>query len=292
MNAQTSTAEILAPNAEIPRMSHPTVAHYDLDVDFFKSFLDPYLKYTCGLFDDKHRDLDGAAQNMLDFLISSAKIGPTSRILEVGSGWGSMLRRLCEQGLGSNYVGISPSGRQNAFIRREIADVPLIEGSFESLVMDDLGRFDAIFLVGSFCHLSDKKAQLSRLKRLLNPGGRIVIEDSFFLSEELFQRHAHDPRTEYLQKQVFGYAEIPSLSGFADMTRNAGLRIASMLDTTDDYERTIAAWLARLTSATVTDKALAKSFTTYLGIAQAGWNYTTSNYVAVLERLPTKVKQV
>jgi hypothetical protein len=35
---------------------------------------------------------------------------------------------------------------------------------------------------------------------------------------------------------------------------------------------------------------LRDSFTKYLSIAQAGWNYTTSNYVAVLEPLPRREK--
>lgn len=267
---------------------HPTVAHYDLDVPFFQSFLDPYLKYTCGLFDKDHRDLDAAAQNMLDYLIDVGKVQASSRVLEIGSGWGSLIKRLRERELGHDYVGISPSGRQNSFIQSAIAPVPLIEGCFEDLSLEQLGRFDAIFLIGSFCHLSAKQEQLSRLRQLLNPGGRLVIEDSFFLSERLFRAHAQDPRTQYLQRDVFGYAEIPSLSAFTDMVRTAGMRVASLLDTTDDYDQTITVWLDRLSNSPSHFANLSHSFTKYLNIAQAGWNYTTSNYVAVLERLPSK----
>lgn len=268
---------------------HPTVQHYDVDVDFFKIFLDPYLKYTCGLFDAEHRDLDGAATNMLDYLIRSAGISRTSRVLEIGSGWGSLVRRLRET-VGCEYIGMSPSGRQNDYIQSAIAPVRLIEGCFEEYAAETLGHFDAIFLVGSFCHLSSKPEQLIRLRRLLKPGGKIVIEDSFFLSEDLFRKHAHRPETEFLQKQVFGYAEIPSIAGLADMTRAAGLRIDSLKDTTDDYAATIAIWLERLAAAPAQYRHLTDTFVKYLQIAQAGWNYTTSNHVAVLKALPGRNK--
>jgi cyclopropane-fatty-acyl-phospholipid synthase len=268
---------------------HPTVRHYDIDADFFKTFLDPYLKYTCGLFDAAHPDLESAATNMLDYLIRSARISNSSRVLEIGSGWGSMVRRLRET-VGCEYVGMSPSGRQNAYIRSEIAPVQLIEGCFEELGCEALGRFDAIFLVGSFCHLSAKPEQLTRLRRLLRPGGKIVIEDSFFLSEDLYRKHAQRPETEFLQRQVFGYAEIPSLAGFSDMARAAGLRISTLKDTTDDYATTIAIWLDRLAAAPEGYRHLTDTFVKYLQIAQMGWNYTTSNYVAVLEALPVRNK--
>lgn len=273
--------------SKVQSMPHPTVAHYDIDSGFFKMFLDPYLKYTCGLFDAEHQNLDGAAQNMLDFLIRSAAVTKSSRVLEVGSGWGSLVRRLTET-VGCAYVGISPSSRQNDYIRREIAPVQLLEGSFEELSLDALGRFDAVFLVGSFCHLSAKPEQLVRLARLLRPGGKIVIEDSFFLSEDLYQKHAKRPETEFLQRQVFGYAEIPSLARFSDMTRRAGLRIRSLTDTTDDYAKTIAIWLDRLAEAPESYRHLQEIFVKYLQIAQSGWNYTTSNYVVVLESLPAR----
>ena len=73
---------------------HPTESHYDMDIDFFRSFLDPYMKYTSGLYTTGNESLELACEQMLDLIIDSAKLPEKSNILEIGSGWGSLIRRI------------------------------------------------------------------------------------------------------------------------------------------------------------------------------------------------------
>ena len=72
-----------------------TNKHYDLSPEFFAQFLDPYMKYTSGLFHGDESP-EAGAQNMLDRHISFLKFYNQPRILEVGPGWGSLISRLQE----------------------------------------------------------------------------------------------------------------------------------------------------------------------------------------------------
>lgn len=38
-------------------MLNETVKHYDMEVEFFQEFLDPYMKYTSGLFESETDEL-------------------------------------------------------------------------------------------------------------------------------------------------------------------------------------------------------------------------------------------
>jgi len=267
--------------------SNATTMHYDNDVRFFQSFLDPYMKYTSALFRGKDETLDQAIVNMLDELVSSGGVKEGSRVLEIGCGWGSLLRRLRERFSSVRYEGISPSEVQNAFIAREIApDARLFTQEFESWTPDAEGAYDAVFLIGSFCHLRDKRQQLGRVRDLLAPGGRVVVEDTFFLSEPLYQKHKDHALTRFVQRDIFGFAEVPSLAAYCDMCRETGLKITRMLEHTDSYAHTIGTWMGRLAQLDAATFPLAGAYVDYMRVFQRGWNRTIGNYIVVMQRLP------
>jgi cyclopropane-fatty-acyl-phospholipid synthase len=266
-------------------MLNDTVKHYDMEVDFFKTFLDPYMKYTSGLFESEADQLEVATQRMLDTIIDSAKIRPGMSVLEIGPGWGALLKRLQERDLICDYVGISPSHTQNSYIRsfcrhRE----SLITSTFESADLANQS-FDAIVLIGSFCHLEDKGEQLQRMRNLLKPKGSIIIEDTFFVSKNTFDQHADLEATRFVQKSIFGFAEILSLSEQFDQIAQVGLKVASMLEHSDSYKQTIKCWIKNLKGLNVHEHPGARDFIKYMTIAQRGWNHTTQNHLLVLNHM-------
>lgn len=265
-------------------IQHPSALHYNIDHNFFSSFLDKYMKYTSGLYLSKQEDLNTASTQMLDFLIDSSSISDDSRILEVGSGWGSLLKRITDKEIDCVYEGISPSESQNQYIRSlGFPNSTIFDATLEGKDLEK-GKYDAIFLIGSFCHLHKKEQMLDKLKRSLSKGGRIVIEDTFFITDSMFHKHRNDPRTEFLQKQVFGFAEIQSLSTFFNCIDRVNLRLKSSVDLTDSYRMTIETWIERIECQDNISKDLTETFLNFLRIALAGLNYTISNHVIVLEQ--------
>ncbi|KAI0688988.1 S-adenosyl-L-methionine-dependent methyltransferase [Cytidiella melzeri] len=84
--------------------SHSNIsAHYDLGNDMFKTFLSKDMTYSCPIFPslDRRSKLRGlpvddsealydAQMRKLRHIIEKAKICPGDRVLEIGSGWGSL----------------------------------------------------------------------------------------------------------------------------------------------------------------------------------------------------------
>lgn len=269
-----------------PKNVNETIVHYNEDPEFYRSFLDPYMKYTSGLY-LANESLEKACVNMLDRIIQSAYLPQNATVLEIGPGWGSLLKRLDELRPDVAFVGVSPSRVQNDFIRQNVSTkAELSTSTFES---EDFGsrQFDTIFLVGSFCHLKNKLDALHKMKKLLKPNGRIIIEDSFFLSQALYEKHANHPATKFVQQDVFGFAEIPSLAAMLDTISATQLRLESTLEHSDSYRKTIAEWQRRLSQFTSFSKP-AERYVAYMNVFQAGWDYTIANHLMVLKAAPSR----
>lgn len=266
-------------------MLNETVKHYDMEVGFFQKFLDSYMKYTSGLFESEHDALEVATQRMLDAIIEAGKIRPGSRVLEIGPGWGAMIKRIRERNIICDYVGVSPSQVQNDYISSFCGDrESLVTSTFESF--DYAGpQLDTIVLIGSFCHLQNKQRQLERMRDLLAPEGCIVIEDTFFVSRDTHQSHGDLEATRFVQEKIFGFAEILSLSEQIEQISNANLKITYMLEHSNSYKYTIGRWIQNLKQVDAQEYPSARDFIKYMTIAQRGWNRTTQNHLLVLKKM-------
>ena len=270
-------------------MKHETTKHYSQEAALFEGFLDPYMKYSSGWFADWDEPLDAAVLRMLDKILDTSGIRDGSRILEIGNGWGSLLKRLRERFADVDYTGVNPSRVQLAWIAAHVdTSATAINAPFEE-VMDALdGPFDAVFMVGALCHMKDKQAVMDRVAALLAPDGRLVVEDTFFLSEALYQAHAARSETKYVQDTIFGYAHVHSLARHHDELRNAGLQVLRAETNSDHYARSIEIWTDRLKTMDPDRWPLAAHFIAYMDVFQRGWNYTICNQLQTVGRLPER----
>ena len=85
--------------------------HYDLSNDFFATFLDPSMTYSCGLFKNPGESLEQAQRNKLQTIISKAGITSKDHVLEIGCGWGSFAIAAVRQ-TGCRVTGITISREQ------------------------------------------------------------------------------------------------------------------------------------------------------------------------------------
>lgn len=266
-------------------MLNKTVRHYDLEVEFFQAFLDPYMKYTSGLFNSAGDDLTEACQRMLDAIIECGNIRPGAAVLEVGPGWGSLLKRMKERNLVCDYTGVSPSEVQNQYVRKFSGiKERLYTSTFEDFHYDGQ-PLQSIVLIGSFCHLQNKRQQLQRMAELLARDGVIVIEDTFFVSNQKYLTQAEVDATRFVQEEVFGFAEILSLPEQMEQISSAGLKVASMLEHTNSYKYTINHWIKKLRQIDPVRFPNSRAFIKYMQIAQRGWNHTIQNHLLVLKRI-------
>jgi cyclopropane-fatty-acyl-phospholipid synthase len=93
------------------------IAHYDVGNEFFRLWIGPDLIYSCALFEGDD-DLERAQLRKLDHHIEAAGAVGASRVLEVGCGWGALMRRMVTHAGVKHVVGLTLSPSQASWVRQ------------------------------------------------------------------------------------------------------------------------------------------------------------------------------
>jgi 2-polyprenyl-3-methyl-5-hydroxy-6-metoxy-1,4-benzoquinol methylase len=161
------------------------------------------------------------ARHRLDQLRPS--IGPVPRrILDLGCGYGFLADALAAEG--HDVTGIDPDFRAIHAARARQGGAHFICGGIDSLE-DSVGQFDWILLYHVLEHLPHPVESLTRLRRLLRPGGQLLIEVPNLLN----------PDQGFLAR--FHRAHVVHFSGLglAEAARRAGLTPTTPLDPTSTH---------------------------------------------------------
>ncbi len=104
--------------------------------------------------------------------VDLAGLGPDDRFLDLGCGAGAAMERAVATG--AAVAGVDPSP---AMVERATKRVPTAEvavGSAESIPFPD-DRFTVVLTVASYHHWADTEAGFAEIRRVLAPGGRLLI---------------------------------------------------------------------------------------------------------------------
>lgn len=123
-----------------------------------------------------------AADDTAGFLLPHLR--PGMRLLDCGCGPGSITLGLARSVTPGEVVGIDigESQVETARTRAREEGIPNAHfqtGNITSLPFDD-GSFDAVFVNAVLCHVSDPRAVLGEMKRVLKPGGLLAARDTDF----------------------------------------------------------------------------------------------------------------
>ncbi|MEA2842491.1 MAG: cyclopropane-fatty-acyl-phospholipid synthase [Actinomycetota bacterium] len=153
--------------------------HYEADPEFWLCFLDEDVHgYSHGFFDNDEEALEPAMVRKLDYAIEACRLGPGSRVLDVGAGWGAFVAHAGRRGIEVTALTISPESRRfvAGIIERENLPCSVIEEHlFEH---QGRGLYDAIVVLGVTEHLPHYTATLREFQRLLKPGGRVYLDSA------------------------------------------------------------------------------------------------------------------
>jgi cyclopropane-fatty-acyl-phospholipid synthase len=228
--------------------------HYDLNNDFYALWLDGSLTYSCALWDGPEDTLEQAQLRKLDYLVGQANAGGASRVLDIGCGWGSLLRRLSEQYEVGQVVGLTLSPAQAAFIASR--DDPRHDARIEHWAEHEPSEpYDAVISIGAFEHFADygvtreqRVATYRRFfeacRRWLPLGGRLVVQTISKGSNVRLDRETlSDAR--FVVDRIFPGSELPWPSEILEASERR-FELVSARNDADDYRRTTQAWLDRL----------------------------------------------
>jgi cyclopropane-fatty-acyl-phospholipid synthase len=263
--------------------------HYDLSNDLFSSFLDETMMYSSAVFDTDaseapiaNQELMPAAQRRkLDHLLDRCAVGPGSRVLEIGTGWGELAIRAAMRGATVHTVTISREQRALAIERIaeagladrvtvELCDYREIPASHNDSV-DAIVSIEMIEAVGE----SYWPAYFSTLDRLLAPGGRIGLQAITMRHERLV---ATRKTYTWMHKYVFPGGLIPSVKAIEDVCRrHTRLRVQDLRGFGQHYAHTLRLWRERFNANTARvaalgfDEPFRRTWNLYLAYCEAGF---------------------
>lgn len=107
------------------------------------------------------------------FLTESGLLRPGLRVLEIGSGRGSMLRWLLEQGTTAQGVEIDQALIDEG--RAAHGDLPITHVTGVTLPLPD-ASVDVVVSFDVFEHIPDSDAHLREVRRVLRPGGWYLLQ--------------------------------------------------------------------------------------------------------------------
>lgn len=120
---------------------------------------------------------------VLERVADLAGAGHGVRVLDVGTGTGNLALVLARRG--AQVMAVEPSAEMRQVAQAKLGHIPVLEGQFLALPLPD-GSQDAVVSTYAFHHLDDERKALGarELLRVLRPGGRIVLGDVAWASEE------------------------------------------------------------------------------------------------------------
>jgi len=135
-----------------------------------------YAVYTPGIYEDDDDTLEAGSARKLEYAYTSLGLSDGATLLDVGCGWGGMLRYCAARGV--EVTGITLSRHQLEYTKARMKDDGLkgtvLYQDFFTFEPDQ--RFDGISMMGVMEDLSDYPMVMKHLRGLLAPGGRIYCD--------------------------------------------------------------------------------------------------------------------
>ena len=216
--------------------------HYDLGNEFFSTWLDKTLTYSCGIFDKPGQELEKAQINKYNKLINLIKPKPGDKILEIGCGWGGFAEHLAK-----NYDVqldcITISQKQFEFTKKRINLLGL-QNKVKVKFLDyrDLkDKYDAIASIEMIEAVGEKNLNkyFKTIKNNLKPNGVGAIQ-AIIIKDELFDRYKKNQ--DFIQKYIFPGGFLPSLQSIKDYTKKTGLTLSGYNSYGIHYSHTLKKW--------------------------------------------------
>jgi cyclopropane-fatty-acyl-phospholipid synthase len=232
-------------NRDAANISH----HYDVGNEFYRLWLDEQMMYSCAYFRSGVEDIDSAQQQKLDHICRKLLLQPGERLLDVGCGWGGLLRWAAER-YGVKGVGVTLSERQYSFARDAAASSDMADRveirRQHYLDIEDADGFDKIVSVGMYEHvgLRNLPTYFQTLARLLKPGGAFLNHG--VVSTDADGRPRGPPGGRFIDRHVFPGGAVPHLSRVLIELSQAGFEFADAEDLRPHYALTLQHWSRRL----------------------------------------------
>ena len=246
----------------------------------FATFLDETMTYSSAWFGGvggEQRDLAAAQRAKIDRLLDEVRVGPGTRLLEIGTGWGQLAIQAAQRGALVHTVTLSAEQLELAQkraaeagvgdrIRIERRDYRDLDERYEAAVSVEM--IEAVgeeFLPSYFAAVAGA----------LEPGGRFGLQTITMPHQRMLRTRNQQT---WILRYIFPGGFVPSPEQIREHVAAAGLLVeSSPFGLAPDYARTLREWRRRFADAADTvadlgfDEPFRRMWAYYLAQSEAGF---------------------
>ncbi len=219
--------------------------HYDVSNRFYEMVLGRSMTYTCAVFPTVDASLDEAQAEKYDLVCRKLGLRPGMRLLDIGSGWGGMVRHAARE-YGVTAVGVTLSRNQADYAQAAIEAEGLADraevrfGDYRDVT--ETG-FDAVSSIGLTEHIGVRNypAYFAFIRARLRPGGRVL--------NHCITRPDNSSRAEtgaFIDRYVFPDGELTGSGRIITEMQDNGLEVRHEENLREHYALTLAGWCDNL----------------------------------------------
>ena len=222
-------------------------AHYDLGNDFFQSWLDEKMMYSCAIFDNQDCSLEEASTIKIDRICKKLRLNKNDHLLEIGTGWGGFAIYAAKN-YDCKVTTTTISEKQYQLAKKRVEEANLsdkitlllqdyrdLEGQFDKLV-----SIEMIEAVG-YQYFDD---YFKKCSKLLKPEGLMVLQ-AITIADQQYKYSIRS--VDFIQKYIFPGGCLPSVSKITEtITKYTDMRIINIEDIGPHYATTLNHWRERM----------------------------------------------
>ncbi|MEV0725232.1 class I SAM-dependent methyltransferase [Micromonospora purpureochromogenes] len=219
--------------------------HYDVSNAFYEKVLGPSMTYTCAVFHSPGDTLEQAQAAKYDLVAGKLALKPGMRLLDVGCGWGGMVRHAARE-YGVKALGVTLSREQARWAQAAIEREGLTElAEVRHLDYRDAPRqqFDVVSSIGLTEHIGVRNypAYFGALRDRLRPDGRLLNH----CITRADNRAPHRSGA-FIDRYVFPDGELAGPGRLISEIHDVGLEVHHEENLRQHYALTLAAWCRNL----------------------------------------------
>ncbi len=218
--------------------------HYDVSNRFYELVLGPSMTYTCALYATGSETLEVAQHAKYDLVARKLDLQPGQRLLDVGCGWGGMVRHAARE-YGVRGLGVTLSREQAEWATAKINEEGLDHlAEVRHLDYRDVVEtgFDAVSSIGLTEHIGVDQypSYFAFLRDRLVPGGRLLNHCITRPDNKPTQTGA------FIDRYVFPDGELIGSGKIITEAQDAGLEVQHEENLRQHYALTLGGWGANL----------------------------------------------
>ena len=218
--------------------------HYDVSNTFYESVLGPSMTYTCAVYPSADATLEEAQDYKYRLIFEKLHLKPGDRLLDVGCGWGGMVRYAARQGVLA--IGATLSAEQAKWAQQTIADEGLSDlAEVRHSDYRDVpeAEFDAVSSIGLTEHIGVKNypVYFGFLKSKLRTDGLLL--------NHCITRHDNKQSSfagGFTDRYVFPDGELTGSGRIITEIQDAGLEVLHAENFRHHYAMTLRDWCRNL----------------------------------------------